>query len=95
MKLSTKITLGAGAVALALFLASLVIWLMGLAFNGLYWLSTEGTCGKYHFSATQTINTCDVYGGEQMSNDTLTASAWAFALALVLFVSLIDGGFIF
>jgi hypothetical protein len=65
MKLSTKITLGAGAVALALTLASLVIWLMGLAFNGIYWLSTEGSCGKYHFSATQTINTCDVYGGSK------------------------------
>ena len=62
MKLSVKIALGAGAVALALFLASLVIWLMGLAFNGLYWLSTEGSCGKYHFSATQTIDTCEVYG---------------------------------
>ena len=62
MKLSTKITLGAGAVALALTLASLVIWLMGLAFNGLYWLSTEGTCAKYHFSATQTVDTCEVYG---------------------------------
>jgi hypothetical protein len=65
MKTSAKITLGAGAVALALFLASLVIWLMGLAFNGIYWLSTEGSCGKYHFSATQTINTCDVYKGSK------------------------------
>ena len=61
MKLSAKITLGAGAVALALFLASLVIWLMALAFNGLYWLGTEGTCGKVHLSATQMIDTCDAY----------------------------------
>ena len=61
MKLSTKIIWGAGFVSLALFLASLVIWLMGLFFNGIFWLSTEGSCGKYHFSATQTINTCDVY----------------------------------
>jgi hypothetical protein len=61
MKLSTKIIWGAGFVSLALFLASLVIWLMGLFFNGIYHLATEGSCGKYHFSATQTINTCDVY----------------------------------
>jgi hypothetical protein len=65
MKLSTKITLGAGAVALALFLASLVIWLMGLAFNGLYWLSTEGGCMKYTFSETQQLDTCDVYKGNK------------------------------
>ena len=65
MKLSVKITLGAGAVALALTLASLVIWLSALAFNGLYNLATEGSCGKYHFSATQTINTCDVYKGSK------------------------------
>lgn len=65
MKLSTKITLGAGAVALALFLASLVIWLMGLAFNGLYWLGTEGTCGKIHLSETQVVDTCEVYKGSK------------------------------
>lgn len=61
MKLSTKITLGAGAVALALFLASLAIWLMGLAFNGLYWLSTEGGCAKYVLSQTQQLDTCGLY----------------------------------
>jgi len=61
MKLSVKITLGAGAVALALVLASLVIWLMGLAFNGIYWLSTEGGCAKYVLSQTQQFDTCEVY----------------------------------
>lgn len=57
MKLSTKIIWGAGFVSVALILASLVIWLMGLAFDGLYHLATE--CGTYTFSETQTINTCD------------------------------------
>jgi hypothetical protein len=57
MKLSTKIIWGAGFVSVALLLASIVIWLMGLAFDGLYQIATE--CGKYHFSATQTINTCE------------------------------------
>jgi hypothetical protein len=57
MKLSTKLIWGAGFVSLALLLASLAIWLLGLAFDGLYHLATE--CGKYHFSATQTINTCE------------------------------------
>lgn len=61
MKLSVKITLGAGAVALALTLASLVIWLMGLAFNGLYWLGTEGGCMKYNLSQTQELDTCKLY----------------------------------
>ena len=61
MKLSVKITLGAGVVALALFLASLVIWLMGLAFNGLYWLSNEGGCMKYNLSQTQELDTCELY----------------------------------
>lgn len=61
MKLSTKIIWGAGFVSLALILASLVIWLMALAFNGIYELSTEGTCMKYTFSQTQTVDTCDIY----------------------------------
>jgi len=61
MKLSAKIIWGAGFVSLALFLASLLIWLMGLFFNGIYELATE--CGKYTFSETQTINTCDPYIG--------------------------------
>jgi hypothetical protein len=61
MKLSTKIIWGAGFVSVALILASLVIWLMALAFDGLYHLTTE--CGKYTFSETQTINTCDAYIG--------------------------------
>ncbi len=62
MKLSAKITLGAGAIALALALASLVIWLSALAFNGLYNLATEGGCMKYHLSATQDLDTCGLYG---------------------------------
>jgi hypothetical protein len=63
MKLSVKLTLGAGVLALALALASLVIWLSALAFNGLYWLGTEATCGVKHFSATQTLDTCGLYKG--------------------------------
>jgi hypothetical protein len=62
VKLSAKITLGAGAIALALALASLVIWLSALAFNGLYNLATEGGCMKYHLSATQDLDTCGLYG---------------------------------
>jgi hypothetical protein len=61
MKLSTKIIWGAGFVSLALTLASLVIWLMALVFNGLYELSTEGSCMKYTFSETQNLYTCEVY----------------------------------
>ena len=64
MKLSVKITLGAGAVALALFIASLVIWFAGLAFDGLYNLATEGGCMKYHLSNTQDLDTCGLYGGK-------------------------------
>ena len=59
MKLSTKVIWGAGFVSVALLLASLLIWLMGLFFNGIYHLATE--CGTYTFSETQTINTCDLY----------------------------------
>jgi hypothetical protein len=61
MKTSSKITLGIGALSLALLLASLVIWLMALAFNGIYNLATEGGCAKYTFSNTQTLDTCDIY----------------------------------
>jgi hypothetical protein len=61
MKLSTKIIWGAGFVSVALILASLVIWLMALAFNGLYELSTEGSCMKYTFSPSQTMDTCEIY----------------------------------
>jgi len=57
MKLSTKIIWGAGFVSVALILASLAIWLLGLFFNGIYELANE--CGKYTFSETQTINTCE------------------------------------
>jgi hypothetical protein len=63
MKLSAKITLGAGAVALALTLASLVIWLAGLAFNGIYELGTEGGCMKYHMGTNQDLDTCGLYKG--------------------------------
>jgi len=57
MKLSTKIIWGAGFVSVALILASLAIWLLGLFFNGIYESANE--CGKYTFSETQTINTCE------------------------------------
>ena len=61
MKTSLKITLGIGALSLALVLASLVIWLMALAFNGIYNLATEGGCAKYNLSNTQTLDTCGLY----------------------------------
>ena len=61
MKLSTKLIWGAGFVSVALLLASFAIWLLGLFFNGIYELTNE--CGKYTFSETQTINTCDPHIG--------------------------------
>lgn len=63
MKLSAKITLGAGALAFALALASLVIWVAGLAFNEIYNLATEGTCTTLHLSPTQDLDTCGLYKG--------------------------------
>ena len=61
MRLHAKILIGAGAVALALFLSSLVIWLAGLAFNEIYNLATEGTCTTLHLSPTQDLDTCGLY----------------------------------